>query len=270
MDASKTLPIERQDGKCETHGAFIDTRINIRGKDIPWSGCPQCAEIQIRRQSAEDQLMRSPELRMKALERRLGRTRIPPRFCTRTFDNFIADTKDKQTALRVAKNYAKAFDNNLAAGRCIAFLGKPGTGKTHLAVAIARSITEQGYTALYIKTLDYIRQVRDSWAPDSTMRELAVIQQFVEPDFLILDEVGMQYGTDGELVQITDLLDKRYLDLKPTLVMSNENIDGLKTYLGDRAFDRLRENGGEHLIFDWESHRGTYSSKMAAAGYQDN
>lgn len=35
----------------------------------------------------------------------------------------------------------------------------------------------------------------------------------------------------------------------------NVDVEGLKAYLGERAVDRLRENGGRVLIFDWQSHR---------------
>lgn len=257
-----SIRVERRGGSCDRHGSYIDTKVLIPTKDIPWSGCPHCTVDTLHRQDAEERARNSPELRLQAIERRLGRARIPPRFTDKSFENFAADSAEKQAALKAAQSYAKQFTARLTSGTCMAFLGKPGTGKTHLAVAIARDISEKSYTALYVKTLDYIRLVRDAWAPDATMRELAVIQQFVDPQLLILDEVGVQYGTDGELVQITDLLDKRYLELKPTLVLSNEDRPGLKRYLGDRAFDRLRENGGELVTFDWESHRGSEQRRV--------
>ena len=41
----------------------------------------------------------------------------------------------------------------------------------------------------------------------------------------------------------------------PTIVISNIGINELGRYLGDRGVDRLRENGGGVLVFDWESYR---------------
>ncbi len=59
-----------------------------------------------------------------------------------------------------------------------------------------------------------------------------------------------------------DILDRRYNDLKPTLVITNlpkegtADKPGLDTYLGPRNYDRLRENGGTIIPFDWASERG--------------
>jgi nucleoside-diphosphate-sugar epimerase len=48
--------------------------------------------------------------------------------------------------------------------------------------------------------------------------------------------------------------------MRPTLLASNCTKDELKGFLGDRIVDRLRENGGKVLIFDWPSRRGTHGS----------
>lgn len=43
--------------------------------------------------------------------------------------------------------------------------------------------------------------------------------------------------------------------MMPTILLTNQNKAGMKVFLGDRSFDRLRE-GGQWVTFDWESHRG--------------
>ena len=58
--------------------------------------------------------------------------------------------------------------------------------------------------------------------------------------------------TDADL----DVLNERYEKRKPCLLLSNLAIDDVKAYLGERIFDRLREDGGEAVAFDWASHRG--------------
>ena len=74
-------------------------------------------------------------------------------------------------------------------------------------------------------------------------------------DLLILDEVGMQYGTEAEQITLFDIIDKRYRDLKPTILLTNQNSSGLKQFLGERSFDRVKEEC-IWVTFLWASHRG--------------
>ena len=65
----------------------------------------------------------------------------------------------------------------------------------------------------------------------------------------------MQFGSDTEKLILFDVLNERYEKRRPTLLLSNLVVDDVQAYLGERIFDRLREDGGEAVAFDWESHR---------------
>jgi DNA replication protein DnaC len=73
----------------------------------------------------------------------------------------------------------------------------------------------------------------------------------------VLDEVGVQYGTDAEKQIAFEIINTRYENLRPTIIISNLNAAELTTFIGERVMDRLKENGGRLLVFDWPSHRGT-------------
>ena len=47
----------------------------------------------------------------------------------------------------------------------------------------------------------------------------------------------------------------RYEKMKPTILISNLSKDDVFKYLGERVADRLREDGGKVLVFDWDSYR---------------
>ncbi|CAH0649884.1 DNA replication protein DnaC [Pseudomonas sp. Nvir] len=74
-------------------------------------------------------------------------------------------------------------------------------------------------------------------------------------DLLVIDEIGAQKGSEYELGLLHSIIDRRYQSVLPTVVISNLNADGLKSYIGDRALDRLRQNGGQQVGFTWESKR---------------
>jgi len=179
-------------------------------------------------------------------------------FRGKSFANFIVDTDAKQAALKVAKDFAENIEQHCERGTTLVFSGLPGTGKSHLALAIAAHVMDEA-TVFYTNALDSIRRVRDTWRRDSEQSETEVLRMFGEIDLLIIDEVGVQYGTEGEQVIMFDIINRRYRDMRPTILLTNLGKQGMKEYLGERSFDRLREDG-IWVAFDWESFRGKKQS----------
>lgn len=242
-------------GACDKHGDYEE-----KGMTLPfgerrtiWAGCPNCA--QARADAAEAERAAGLERERQArIEQRLEQAGIPFRFRDRTFENFVADTEPKRAALGVAREFAETFPEHMKAGTTVVFSGKPGTGKSHLAIAAAMAVMQR-YTAMYINALDMVRMVRGTWRRDSDVSESSVLADLSSVGLLVIDEVGMQYGTEGEQVILFDVINRRYRDLMPTILLTNLGAKGMKEFLGERAFDRLRE-GGVWVAFDWESHRG--------------
>lgn len=223
---------------CTKHGEWQANRLE-NGAERWVADCPKCVA----------------ERRSSELLRRAG---IPVRFAERTLENFVATTSAQENALRVAKEYADDFPAALWAGRCLVLTGKPGTGKTHLAIGIAHAAIGQGSSAVFVTVSEAIRTFRASWRKDAERSEDKVLEDFSKPDLLILDEVGVQYGTEAEQLVLFEIINRRYMDMRPMILISNLPLQGEKTiqsYLGERAFDRLREGGGRVVVFDWESHR---------------
>jgi DNA replication protein DnaC len=195
-------------------------------------------------------------LRLAAWQNKIGQTGIPERFHTRSFENFVATDAAQTKALDFCKRYADQFHDVIATGRSAIFIGKPGTGKTHLAAAIGLHVMrQQNRTVLFTTVMRAIRRVKDSWDRGSSESESQVIQTFVAADLLILDEVGVQFGTEFEKNILFDVINERYEKRKPTILMSNLPVSDVTAYLGERVIDRIREDGGARIVFDWSSHR---------------
>lgn len=236
---------------CEQHGDF-ESR-NVFGSI--WTKCPACsAEAAVKDQAEREH--REREAAQEAWQRRLGYSGIPDRFMNRSLKSYAAETEGQRRALAFAEAYADSFDEALSTGRSAVFIGMPGTGKTHLAVGIGlRIMHRDGRTVLFSTVMRAIRRVRNTWSRNTEETETAAIEALTRPDLLILDEVGVQYGSDAEKLLIFDILNERYENRRPTLLLSNLALDDVKAYLGERVYDRLREDGGEVVVFDWESHR---------------
>ena len=242
---------------CETHGDF-ESKCFI---GTVWSKCPVCSKEAEEREQANRQKAEA-EARLAAWQKRIGQSGIPERFHDRSLDNFIATTDPQRKALAFAQVYAEEFDQVLAAGRSALFVGKPGTGKTHLAAAIGLQIMrKQSRAVLFTTVMRAVRRVKDSWHRDSIETESQAVSALVFPDLLILDEVGVQFGSEFEKNIIFDVLNERYEKRRPTILLSNLAVADVTAYLGERVLDRIREDGGARIVFDWESYRG----KMSAA-----
>lgn len=237
---------------CATHGPF-EAKCFIGSV---WSKCPDCSAESAAREKAERETKERDE-RRQAWQRKIGEAGIPERFQNRSLQSFIAETDAQAHALAFAADYADRFDDALATGRSALFIGKPGTGKTHLAVGIGlRIMRRDSRTVLFTTVMRAIRRVKDTWSRDSRETETQAVAALVFPDLLILDEVGVQFGSETERLILFDVLNERYEKRRPTLLLSNLTLDEVKAYLGDRVFDRLREDGGEAIVFDWASWRG--------------
>ena len=247
----KDRPTEERN--CSEHGAYTST--NFMGEH--WSECPYCMGIR-RDKEAKEQIERDKQAEIEREQRRwiakIGSAAIPERFKDRTLESYKAKTTGQKKALAFAKEYAENFDKVLQTGRCAIFVGKPGTGKTHLAIGIALAVMQQKRSPLFVTVQRLIRRVKDSWHTKNET-ESQVVEVYASPDLLILDEVGVQFGSEFEKQVLFDVLNTRYENRKPSILLSNIPREQLADYLGERVTDRLREDGGKMIGFDWNSYR---------------
>lgn len=99
----------------------------------------------------------------------------------------------------------------------IIFLGEPGTGKTHLAIALGISAAQQKYRVRFISAAELANQLME--AKDA--RNLSkVILRYATPDVLVLDELGYLPLTKAEAELLFQVFSKRQ-EHKPIIVTTN-------------------------------------------------
>lgn len=243
-------------GNCQAHGDFVGSRTGFGSRT--WdSGCPQCAKAAQEAKDAKEREETQARNRAYHAAKRTERLRtagIPPRFDDRTFDAFNADTTGRQRA----KAAMQALVDEIKAGRRgnnLILVGKPGTGKSHLCCAAVHELCESKKVRRVVLA-DLIRAIRDTWRKDSERTESDVLRFYGEEvDLLLLEEVGTTAGSEDEKARIFAVLNARYENCLPTVIVSNLGKEALAAELGARVMDRLREDGGVLVPFDWESSR---------------
>jgi len=253
-DAMKRIepPRETQgQGECDQHGVYDTIMIQLPGSEMLLPGpCPQCDVIQL-----EEQRRLKAKQKMHELHRLMERSGIPKKFRSKSLDDYQPANKSQAKALTVARKYSDNFAERYEAGGCLVFLGPVGVGKTHLVCGIASHVIAAGYSSLFTTVIEAVRMVRSTYGGKSELTESQAIHRFTWPDLLILDELGVQYGSDNEFLILTELINLRYADCKPTILLSNLMPNEFESFVGDRVFDRLHENGGMVLPIMGDSHR---------------
>lgn len=244
-----------RNSKCEKHGAYEEKGLAFNGRVI-WQGCPECNSEKTKAKYESEESDKLKKKIKHAIEYSLVHGGMPGRMAGKGIDSFRDDSDGKALVKRKALDFIHNAPELCKVGSSLILCGGVGTGKTHLACTISHECCARyGHKSMYRTTYDLVLEIKESWGRGSERTESQVYRDFLEPDILILDEVGVQFGSDSESIIIFHVINKRYNAMKSTIVISNLNIEGVKEYLGDRVVDRLREGGGQQLPFNWSSER---------------
>lgn len=121
------------------------------------------------------------------------------------------------------------------AGRNLVLIGPVGTGKTHAAVAACRVAHWSGLGVRFLPVVELLDLLRPG-GPENALYDLADV------DRLILDDVGSERPTEWTAERLYALLNRRWLEVAPTIVTTNLAPADLEESIGARLFSRLVGN----------------------------
>ncbi|WP_114195496.1 ATP-binding protein [Edaphovirga cremea] len=180
---------------------------------------------------------------------------VAKRFSESSLVNFKTVNQHAKDNLAICQRFVDEWPALQATGSNLLFCGQVGTGKTHLSVGIMRALFERYDADVYLTTAQrIIRAVRDTWRPNAARTEYDVLGFYSDVDLLVIDEVGMQSGTDSERLIVSEIINIRYEQMKPIILISNFTVQEIEGFIGYRAMDRVMESAVV-LAFDWESQR---------------
>lgn len=237
---STTAIIERRE--CAEHGAYDAT---VHPSPIPGygpfsSGCPTCKrEEEVRER--ERQALENAKRRAQRVANLRGASGIPARFQEAAFTTTGSETPETLKTIRTAEQFADDFPAMHEQGKCLVLVGPPGTGKTHIASAVANRVMEKHFAAAqYTTVAGLARATREAFRRDSDESETGVFNRYANAHLTILDELGAG-SSQHERDLLFGLIDARYAEELPMILISNLPPGDLEHYLGERAFDRLVE-----------------------------
>lgn len=144
----------------------------------------------------------------------------------------------------------------IAEGANALIVGKPGTGKSHMAKVIAYQATLAGHDVRYLEAdTEFAR-----YALASATERIALLKEWVEPDLLVLDDLFLARRISEHAAEVLQaIVHQRYKLRRAIVVTSNRVVQDWGRYLGDATMattilDRLMHRC-TMLEFEGKSYR---------------
>ncbi len=175
------------------------------------------------------------DFQKKRAEKLFEESGVGKRFLTAGFENFEQQRMPK--AYDIALGFAESFDKNDGEG--LLFTGDVGTGKTHLAAAIAAEIIRK-YSAT-VEFVSYTEVLTDIKAAFSNHSEEAYMleERMRKADLLVIDDLGKEKPSPFTNELFYRVVNGRYKDKLPMIITSNYGVESLSERLDYSVFSRL-------------------------------
>lgn len=209
--------------KCHGSGWLVK---NHKGIDVAHP-CPSC-----RTERRKSHLVQSAQ--------------IPPRYMKKGFDAYYPfENRSQEHALKKSLEYVERYPDVV---RGLLFAGPCGVGKTHLSVAILKTLVqEQFISARFIDEAEFLRRLQYSYGPDSPDTERDVLLPLMEVDLLIWDDLGTGRATEWARETIRMVLNHRYTYNKQTILSTNRSVEEQSNQTSSRREESLSERIGHRL-----------------------
>ena len=156
-------------------------------------------------------------------KRRYARAKLPAHKTLEDFDFSFQPSLDKK---QINDAFTCSF---IREKRNSIFIGNPGTGKSHLAIALAIKALMKGFKVLFTSVADMLYHLHIAKADNSYYKRLS---DYLTPDLLILDELGFKKLPSYAIEDFFEVIAKRY-EVGSLIITTNKPFEEWSSLFGD-------------------------------------
>ncbi len=184
----------------------------------------------------------APDYRLREQDREGPELNMLPYLSDMTFATWddrrkelsFAEAELLEEALNLAMSYAE-FPRNW-----LVFVGPYGSGKTHLAAAIANERMRRGDHVLFVVVPDLLDYLRAAFSPQSSVPYDRRFEEVKRASLLVLDDLGTESATPWAREKLYQLLNFRYNAHLPTIITTSIPLQDLDARIRTRIMDPRR------------------------------
>ena len=252
-ELSQAIPASKTETfTCPIHGDMVYETYRL--PDGSWKApyCPKCRALELEHTQLINRLKSENDTRAKELRQTFS-TPLPLDYEFASFDTYLPESDEERKNIAVCRRFAERFmERELEREKAheaqqhdwqtlnsigLFFQGNYGSGKTHLAYSILKRLQADGMTGFYITIPDLFDRLSDRVNVIDLPKMMAKLTMVT---CLVLDEIGVQSGSEYEKKRLFQIIDGRIKNGRPTILISNLDRDELKALLTPRVMSRIK------------------------------
>ena len=173
--------------------------------------------------------------------------KIPIRYQSCEFENYLPLHASQSRAKKILTDYASDFpalDDDFFHEPSLLFTGGAGRGKTHLAVAVLKSLLQKGVPCLFVDFHELLSEIRNSYDPLAQTSEFQILRPILNVEVLLLDDLGSQRMSEWVQDTVFNIINLRYSQKKVLIATTNLRMEPDK----DSRFETLQDRLGYPVV----------------------